>query len=288
MRASGSSRGLAEDGQRDAPPSAPARHAKALREQARRFGLPYAALSAARVATDVLLMRPVENRLLAIEDRLAVLGPAHRAYRDHTVAQNREKWSGHPWRADAEDWTWSPEWKTSLIEHVLIPAMPRDGVLLEIGPGGGRWSRTLQDLAARLILVDITEKTLELCRERLNGTTAEFILSPGAALPGVRTASVDGVWSFDVFVHVAPSDIAAYIEEIARVLRPGGRAAIHHAGGGVPERHHERGWRSPMSARLFAALARDRGLVVERQVRSWPGGRLHLEDVITVLSRPVS
>jgi SAM-dependent methyltransferase len=274
------------DRQPDAPPSAVARHTSSLREQARRFGLPYAALSAARLATEVLLVRPTENRLLLMEDRLTVLGPAHRAYRDHTVAENREKWSNHPWRDDAEDWTWSPEWKASVIEHLLVPTMPRDGVLLEIGPGGGRWSRSLEELAAQLILVDITEKTLDLCRKHLDGASSvEYIVSPGAELPGVRTASVDGVWSFDVFVHVAPVDIADYLDEIARVLRPGGKAAIHHAGGGVPERRHERGWRSPMSARLFAALAQERGFVVERQVNSWPGGRLHLQDVITVLRR---
>jgi SAM-dependent methyltransferase len=105
----------------------------------------------------------------------------------------------------------------------------------------------------------------------------------------VADASIDAVWSFDVFVHVAPLDQAGYLTEIARVLRPGGIAAIHHADGrnrgALPSRL---GWRSPMSAGLFAALAEERGLAVRRQIRSWSEGRHDLSafaDVITVLER---
>ncbi len=71
---------------------------------------------------------------------------------------------------------------------------------------------------------------------------------------------MDAIWSFDVFVHVAPLDQAGYLDEIARVLRPGGVAAIHHADGrnrgALPSRA---GWRAPMSADLFAALAPSAG-----------------------------
>ena len=43
-----------------------------------------------------------------------------------------------------------------------------------------------------------------------------------------------------------------------------------------------------MSATLFAALARERGLTVERVIREWSGGRHDLSafaDAITVLRR---
>ena len=117
-----------------------------------------------------------------------------------------------------------------------------------------------------------------------------YVRSSGSDLPGVADASIDAVWSFDVFVHVAPLDQAGYLTEIARVLRPGGIAAIHHADGrnrgDAPSRE---GWRAPMSATLFASLARDRGLQVEKQLREWSAGQHDLgafHDVITVLRRP--
>jgi len=45
------------------------------------------------------------------------------------------------------------------------------------------------------------------------------------------------------------------------------------------------GWRAPMTTELFAALARERGLRVERVVRSWSGGPAldAFGDAITVL-----
>ena len=143
------------------------------------------------------------------------------------------------------------------------------------------------------MLVDVSERPLELCRERFNGETSiQYVLSPGSELPGVEDCSIDAIWSFDVFVHVAPQDQAAYLDEIARVLTPGGTAVLHHADGRnrgqLPSR---RGWRSPMSRNLFAALAVERGLQVDCQFDSWgQDGRFDLSayaDAITVCRRLV-
>jgi SAM-dependent methyltransferase len=99
------------------------------------------------------------------------------------------------------------------------------------------------------------------------------------------------VWSFDVFVHIAPLDQARYLMEVSRVLAPGGVAVIHHADGRnrglLPSRQ---GWRSPMSRRLFATLAAERKLTVDRQLDAWgPDKRYDLSafhDAITVLRKP--
>lgn len=121
-------------------------------------------------------------------------------------------------------------------------------------------------------------------------TNASGISSRPAATFDVEDGSIDAVWSFDVFVHVAPLDQAAYLTEIARVLAPGGLAVIHHADGRNRGRLSSRaGWRSPMSRRLFAALATERGLRVEPQFDSWgPDGCYDLSaycDAITVCRR---
>ena len=232
----------------------------------------------------------LEDRRLTVEQRRGVLGPAHRRWRPPTDDHCRY-WSAYDWSGLGEEWTASPEWKHGLIKDVLAKWIPDGGVVLEIGPGAGRWSEGLLRRAAKLVLVDVSERPLELCRERFNGDTAvQYILSSGSDLPGVEDGSIDAIWSFDVFVHVAPRDQAAYLEEIARVLAPGGIAVVHHSDGRnrgqLPSR---RGWRSPMSRGLFAALAVERGLQVECQLDSWgPGGRFDLSayaDVITVCKR---
>ncbi len=223
---------------------------------------------------------------------MGVLGPAHRRWRGNSAGENRERWDGWDWSGGGEEWNASAEWKQSLIDSVLLEWIPADRAVLEIGPGAGRWSSVLAPRASRLVLVDVSERPLELCRERLAGAgNVEYVLSSGSDLPGVADRSVDAVWSFDVFVHVAPLDQDRYLAQIARVLAPGGVAVIHHSDGrnlgSVPSRA---GWRAPMSRGLFANLARAHGLTVEAQLDSWGDGARHdlgaFHDAITVLRAP--
>jgi ubiquinone/menaquinone biosynthesis C-methylase UbiE len=269
---------------RDPPPLWPSAAARA-RELARTLGKPYVALAAARVGAAHVADR-LEHALLAIEGRRGVLGPAHERHAEHSAARNREVWTNYDWQTKGEEWSASPEWKAALVAEVLEPYMPEGGTILEIGPGAGRWSEVLRNRAAKLIVVDVAERALELTRERLGADgDVTYVRSSGSTLPGVPDSSVDAVWSFDVFVHIAPPDVASYLAEIGRVLRPGGTAVIHHSGERDP-----RFWRAPMSARLFAGLARERGFEVERQFSTWGGGRFAVSvegDSIAVLCRSV-
>jgi SAM-dependent methyltransferase len=231
----------------------------------------------------------VQDRRLTREQSLCKLGPAHRRWRGPT--DHRRYWSAYDWGGRGEEWNASPEWKHALIDEVLSKWIPEGVAVLEIGPGAGRWSEALFARASALVLADVSERPLELCRERFaDDDRIRYVLSSGSDLPGVEDSSIDAVWSFDVFVHVAPCDQAGYLSETARVLAPGGLAIIHHADGQnrgqLPSRA---GWRSPMSRGLFAALAAERGLRVESQFDSWGAdGRYDLSaygDAITVCRR---
>ncbi len=273
-----------ESGESPAPhPRDGAATLRRLGSFARQYGPVYAALSVTRKLAGWLPER-IDDRMLAIEGRRGVLGPAHRRWSQHSVTTNREVWSAWEWDRGGEEWTASPEWKASLIDDVLVPTIPAGGTVLEIGPGAGRWTEALHERAADLILVDITDTTLELCRRRLGDPPdVTYLRSDGAGLRGVPSASVHAVWSFDAFVHIAPLDVEGYLDDIARVLRPGGVAVIHHAG-----RRDRTGWRSPMTAALFANLAAPAGLAVVRQFDTWGAGRFGVRrqgDVITQLRR---
>jgi ubiquinone/menaquinone biosynthesis C-methylase UbiE len=223
--------------------------------------------------------RATDLRLMRLEEMRALSGI-------NTVARNRDLWNGYDWTASGENWTPSAEWKQALVDQVMLAYLPADADVLEIGPGAGRWTEILQPRARQLTLVDISTRCLELCQARFAAAqNIRYVLSAGAALPGVPDAGIDFIWSFDVFVHISPVDTEAYLKEFRRVLRPGGRAVIHH-----PKRGRvEGGYRSSMTAELFTALLKQHGLQFVRQFDSWgPAGefdvRLH-GDAITVFGR---
>jgi hypothetical protein len=93
-----------------------------------------------------------------------VLGRAHRHWRGLT--DHRRYWSAYDWSELGEEWNASPEWKRALIEDVLAWWIIEGVAVLEIGPGAGRWSEVLSERASTLVLADVSERPLELCRER--------------------------------------------------------------------------------------------------------------------------
>ncbi len=210
----------------------------------------------------------------------------------NTIEANLEQWSRHDWSAHGEEWTPSQEWKMSLVKHVLEPNIPVGSHVLEIGPGGGRWTEFLVQRAARLIAVDLTPRCIELCRERFKGhQNISFFVNDGTDLSFIPVGSLDRIWSFDVFVHIHPQDIENYVRQLSQVLAGGGRGVIHHAARGILKE----GWRSDMTAQNMIEFCTKYGLVIVRQFTSWDEDHFHISphcpdnsaDVITVFEKPL-
>lgn len=97
--------------------------------------------------------------------------------------------------------------------------------VLEIGPGLGTDHAQFARAGARMYAVDLTERHLLLTRQRFAHEGLETRLTRGDAehLP-FADASFDAVYSFGVLHHTP--DTAAAVNEVRRVLRPGGLAII--------------------------------------------------------------
>ena len=199
-------------------------------------------------------------------------------------------WDSWDWDADGgEKWTESEAWKDSVIHEVLRPRVPEGSDVLEVGPGAGRWTETLVELAGSVTLVDISSRCIEICRDRfghLEGVS--LYLTSGSDLSFIDDERIDVVWSFDVFVHLAIADIKGYIWEFARVLRPGGQAILHHAArGGL-----QGGWRSSITTEEFTEIAEQAGFKVVEQFDSLGDSdefvvSIH-QDMISVIRKPSS
>lgn len=121
----------------------------------------------------------------------------------------------------------------------------RDRDVLEIGVGMGadliRWTRA----GARVTGIDLTERAVELTRQRLRAAdlTADVQAGDAEELP-FPAASFDLVWSWGVLHHTPESTLA--LREAARVLRPNGRYAVMV--------YHRRSWVTAAAWARFGLL----------------------------------
>ena len=242
----------------------------------------------------------------------------------NTIENNLRVWDReYSWTLDGDEWDGQARlcgrpyeaWKHSVVKTFIAPHVSESTTVLEIGSGHGRWSKEIVDRCRKLVLADLSPSCLEHCRELFGDREhVSYVVTDGRSLRGVADTSIDFIWSYDVFVHIEPRVIADYLAEMWRVLVPGGRAIVHHAGRrhaflplrvlrrfgergtdlynrfSLGGRDEDDGWRSDMSRRHFKKLARRCGLRVEQQIDRWGRsgefGVPRYRDAITFLRRP--
>jgi SAM-dependent methyltransferase len=112
--------------------------------------------------------------------------------------------------------------------HFLKRYVTPETTVLEIGPGGGRWTRYMLE-AKQLYVVDYHQEMLDELRSNFNRRNMTFIKNSGDDFPGVPDASIDFLFSFGAFVHLDLEIIDGYLRNIRRVLAPNATAVIHYS-----------------------------------------------------------
>ncbi|HET6373808.1 MAG TPA: class I SAM-dependent methyltransferase [Candidatus Polarisedimenticolia bacterium] len=97
----------------------------------------------------------------------------------------------------------------------------RGRLILDLGCAKGRFVRALASLGARVVGADPTWKLLAAASKSAPG--GAFVLSSATRLP-FADSRYDGVVCVEVIEHIPEIDTA--LAEIARVLKPGGKAVI--------------------------------------------------------------
>ena len=184
----------------------------------------------------------------------------------NSLELNRVIWNTWDWSRGGEEWTADEAWKQSLTRHFLERYVPKGAHVLEIGPGGGRWTAPLLARADAYVGVDVSSTCIDTCRQRFSREThARFIVGSGVDLAGVETNTIDVLWSFDVFVHINETEVSQYVQEFARVLKPGGTGIVHH--GTVAGL--KGGWRSNLTQARMIALLSENGFEIVESVGDW-------------------
>lgn len=147
------------------------------------------------------------------------------------INANLKKWNvDWDWTKLGEEWTPDEAWRAAIVANGMEPHLKADMSVLEIGPGGGRWTEKLLEYKpSSLIGVDLSPVCIELCTKRFEAhPEASFRANDGKDLSFVESDSIDFVWSFDVFVHMEADVIGEYFAQFARIMRKGAVGVVHY------------------------------------------------------------
>lgn len=96
------------------------------------------------------------------------------------------------------------------------------GVAADLGCGRGAYTQQLVKFFDRVIAADVLPENLDYVRNHVSGSVT-FCCAPVEKLP-IASASVDAAFLIEVLDHV--DDVNQSLREVARILKPGGKAYI--------------------------------------------------------------
>jgi len=183
-----------------------------------------------------------------------------------TIEQNKNFWDEiYPWSKGGDEW--SVHWGGSNLKWwvTVFPRIQRfvpTDTILEIAPGFGRWTQYLKDLCNHLIIVDLSEKCIQACKERFsNYSHISYHVNDGKSLDIIPDHSIDFVFSFDSLVHVEDDVLEAYLSQLGHKFKPGGVGFMHHSNRGEDKVYISLLSMIPMGIRAYLMKKRilDRG-----------------------------
>ncbi|QYG91926.1 class I SAM-dependent methyltransferase [Iamia sp. SCSIO 61187] len=133
--------------------------------------------------------------------------------------------------ADAYEATFGDELAAKPADRARLAAFAAavGDPVVDLGCGPGQVGAAVRDGGRSVLGLDFSPAMARLAAARLGAATAGDL----RALP-VRSASVAGVVAFYALIHLRREELATGVAEIARVLRPGGRALLTaHEGEGT-------------------------------------------------------
>jgi phospholipid N-methyltransferase len=166
-------------------------------------------------------------------------------------------------------------------DRYVTPYVKPEEIGLEIGPGGGRWTRYLLGFR-KLYVVDYYAEILEELKRTYNPRNLEFIKNGGTDFPGVENGSIDYLFSFATFVHLDLPLIDAYLANMRRILKPAANVMIHYSDMTKIMARHNVGF-SDNTPEIMRNMVRNAGykIVEEDLTTMWHSSIIHFRPSVT-------
>lgn len=192
---------------------------------------------------------------------------------------------------DAEKYGIATFWDKDTVFYSMFDKLDLTNVI-ELACGWGRHVKYYIDKAGSVMLVDILQRNIDVCKERYSkNEKVDFYKNNGYDFEDLKDDTYTAIFSYDAVVHFEMMDIYSYLKEMYRVLVPGGMALIHHSNDGSDYKNTFGNSSNPhgrnfMSKTVFAYMAHRCGFeIVEQQVIDW-GGEKDL-DCVSLIRKPI-
>jgi len=132
------------------------------------------------------------------------------------------------------------------------------GAVLSVGSGPGRDGLLLKERGFTVTCLDASKEMVKLCEEKgFHSVLGDFNDMP------FDEASFDGVWAYTSLLHVEKSQVHKALQEIKRVLKPGGILGLGLIEGETEEYRESSGIKMP---RWFSFYRKEEiGLLLKKE-----------------------
>lgn len=160
---------------------------------------------------------------------------------------------------------------TYVRDQFLLPYLTPDATVVEIGPGGGRWSRYMLGVK-QVYAVDFHQELLNELQSNIRSRNLTVVKNNGSDFPGVPNESVDFLFSFGAFVHLDVEIIDHYLGNIRALLKPASNVVIHYSDKTKPLAQKNRGFSENDPDTMRRLVSSHRYFIYEEDVKSlWHG-----------------
>lgn len=126
------------------------------------------------------------------------------------------------YRTGSDIWSMVPYHYTGML---MLPELPNDALVLDVGSGRGTWLKKLVDKGYRVLGVDYVHQIVDRANKDLKdqglGARARFVVGNALDIP-FTDSSFDAATDIGLLQHLRADEWPTYAAEIARVVRSGG------------------------------------------------------------------
>ncbi len=126
------------------------------------------------------------------------------------------------YRTGSDIWSMVPYHNLAMS---LLPELPKDALVLDVGTGRGVWLRKLVDHGYRVLGIDYVQQIVDRAnrdlKEQKISDRARFMLGNALDIP-FTDSSFDAITDIGLLQHLKNNEWFQYAAEVSRVLRPNG------------------------------------------------------------------